>query len=862
MPIGKKIGDDLYAHLACLDEPEFASQRLRVESALHAVSGSAITPNVFKINLKTDRLSLLSYTDFDASPFPALLASWTFAQGCSDAPTFRTYSSSLNPPILHRKELLVHPSHPERQRWEQCTQSAEELGLFSDPITIGFRLNWQRLIEQKGYHLVNGAFHPIGNADGDGNDDEQAEQAALAGVQRHLTALSRNGISAPVQILLRHQLLLPGHSFFDYGCGRGSDVAALKDLGVAARGWDPYYAKDHPLCEAEVVNLGFVVNVIEDPAERVEAIRNAFNLAQRVMSIGVMIYGPESPGKPYMDGFLTSRNTFQKYFSQPEFKDYLEHVLHEEVFMVGPGLALVFKDKVSQQRFSVDRYRSKGVSARLLSANSPRLVRDPLELAERRLAKRQTLKEQKYAAAQPLLDALWRVCLDLGRYPEADEVAALPPLKEAFGSLGAALRQISDRYDLDLLRQAQATRRDDLLLFFAMQQFAHRPAFRSLEDRLQRDIKAFFGDYAQAQQQGMKLLMDAADKTAIRNACNWASENGLGYLNGQQSLLLHLSLVERLPVSLRAYVACGLIVYGAVSEVQLVKIHIDSGKLTLLQYDDFDSNALPLLAKRIKVNIGKQDFDIFEYSDPKYPKQMLAWKSRYINEDTPGFAEQQALDETLELQGILPNPEHGHFSESLIRDLEARRLMVDGLRLAESHCIPDLDSRCGQHFSYRQFIECGETQQHSRLPNLPVQAATYNALYALATQLLDPITEYFGSIRLTYGFCSPQLSKLIHARVAPKLDQHAAHELDKKGIPICSRLGAACDFIVDDENMREVADWIIANLPFDRLYFYGDDRPLHLSICPQNARAAYTMQKSTSGAVVPRPYSKNRQQSN
>ena len=62
--------------------------------------------------------------------------------------------------------------------------------------------------------------------------------------------------------------------------------------------------------------------------------------------------------------------------------------------------------------------------------------------------------------------------------------------------------------------------------------------------------------------------------------------------------------------------------------------------------------------------------------------------------------------------------------------------------------------------------------------------------------------------------------------------------------------------------MREVADWIIANLPFDRLYFYGDDRPLHLSIGPQNARAAYTMQKSTSGAVVPRPYSKNRQQSN
>ena len=33
------------------------------------------------------------------------------------------------------------------------------------------------------------------------------------------------------------------------------------------------------------------------------------------------------------------------------------------------------------------------------------------------------------------------------------------------------------------------------------------------------------------------------------------------------------------------------------------------------------------------------------------------------------------------------------------------------------------------------------------------------------------------------------------------------------------RGGASCDFIVDDEDMRQVADWIIANVPFDRLYF-------------------------------------------
>ncbi len=43
------------------------------------------------------------------------------------------------------------------------------------------------------------------------------------------------------------------------------------------------------------------------------------------------------------------------------------------------------------------------------------------------------------------------------------------------------------------------------------------------------------------------------------------------------------------------------------------------------------------------------------------------------------------------------------------------------------------------------------------------------------------------------------------------------------------RAGAACDFIVEDEDMRGVAEWIIQNLPFDRMYFYWIDRSIHIS---------------------------------
>jgi hypothetical protein len=50
------------------------------------------------------------------------------------------------------------------------------------------------------------------------------------------------------------------------------------------------------------------------------------------------------------------------------------------------------------------------------------------------------------------------------------------------------------------------------------------------------------------------------------------------------------------------------------------------------------------------------------------------------------------------------------------------------------------------------------------------------------------VIDYFGMIELTYGFCSPQLAGHIPGRIAPALDQHAAHERNAKGKVVCSRL--------------------------------------------------------------------------
>lgn len=842
--VGKRVGDELYVHISAVDRLTDLRQRAPLLEALASLAPAvAARVNVVKLNTRSSRVSLLEYAAFDDDAFPVLANSWTGSNACTGF-TQRSYVESLNPPILHRKELLVDQEHPARARWCALTAEAEKLGLFDDTRIIGFRMNWERLIAAKGYQLRCGEFVPLANADAGGH--ESTDAAADEVVHRHRTALSRNAISAPVQLLLRHGLLTREASLFDYGCGRGDDVAALTADGFVASGWDPYYAADRERVPSDVVNVGFVINVIEDPAERAEVLHRAFALARCVMSVGVMLSGAEVPGRPYRDGHITLRGTFQKYFKQSELKDYLEHALGNEAILVGPGVAFVFKDKTWEQRFVVGRYRRTDVSARLLAARprsaAPTRVRSISRRAE---------ANTEAAKLQPLLERLWRLTLELGRIPDALEVPFLPEIERMCG-LPRAVRRMSTAFDVRLLDKARTLRTEDLRLYFAMQQFGRRQRYRQLEPRVQRDIKAFFGDYASAQAAAMALLEQAADPIAVRQACHDAAVQGLGWLE-EDHLQFHVALVERLPTVLRAFVSCALLIYGDLSAVDLVKVHSRSGKVTLMQFEGFSDSPLPLMSRRVKVNVRRADYDVFEYGHA-FPKPLLYWKSRFMHEEMVGYVEQAAFDEALDGADVLGDQAYGPSAEELSKALAQRRLEVSGMRLRRSTTTPDVDTRCGARFTYRELIECGETRARLGLANIPRNPETFNALYDLAVKLLDPLVEYFGSIRLTYGFCSLELARHIKTRVAPALDQHAAHELNRSGEPICARGGAACDFIVEDEDMREVADWIIGNLPFDRLYFYGSARPIHLSYAPSELREATEMWAGPSGRLVPKRY--------
>jgi len=132
-----------------------------------------------------------------------------------------------------------------------------------------------------------------------------------------------------------------------------------------------------------------------------------------------------------------------------------------------------------------------------------------------------------------------------------------------------------------------------------------------------------------------------------------------------------------------------------------------------------------------------------------------------------------------------------------------------------------------------------------------------NALRDLCLNILVPLHNHFGGFHVTYGFTShkllSQVKKLNPTHIAPNLDQHASYEVNTKGNIICDRGGAACDiFVTGFENrMYDVANWIADNSPFDRIYLYGNDRPIHISYGPEHNRFIQVMNTNKAGKRIP-----------
>ncbi|WP_296614610.1 hypothetical protein [Sphingomonas sp.] len=139
--VGKRVRGALYVHVSALGRLP-PSEKVLVERASRLAE--EFEWSVARIE-SGDIVGLLDYPLFDTEAFPALARAALIDIGARSV-RYTDYQRSLNPLILHRKELLVADSYPGRERWAELTADLERLGLFRDHNRIGRRNAWLAML--------------------------------------------------------------------------------------------------------------------------------------------------------------------------------------------------------------------------------------------------------------------------------------------------------------------------------------------------------------------------------------------------------------------------------------------------------------------------------------------------------------------------------------------------------------------------------------------------------------------------------------------------------------------------------------------------------------------------------------------
>lgn len=623
---GKRVRGDLYLHRDAIIGLD-AERRGRLDRAV-ALAGESGW-NVARIG--TGEISLLRYEDFDEVPFPTLLESVNVKLDTSEVRR-TSYEKRRSRPILHRKELLLPSSDPRTPRFAALTRSAEEKGLFQNAKSIGSSRAWQALLDAKNLEVRGAELVERG-----------AEHVSVA---RHRTALSRRALSQPVALILRMGMLGEGHCIFDYGCGQGDDVAILQANGYEAFGWDPHFKEDGERRAAEIVNLGFVLNVIESVPERIETLRAAWSFAKRALVVAVMNRASFSEAvnwKPYKDGVLTSRGTFQRYFSQDDLRGLIEMSLNARPISLAPGIVAVFKDKELEQEVV---YRKRSAAAQYF---------DRLELSIPERTRTPMTRPEVSVLAPGAVEGIIRQALSLGRLPVAAELPEEISIELArhnispSRALAYCARTVASNESIKRIAQA---RRDDLLAHFALSLFPGAPKYSSLAPSIRLDVRTFFQSHTAMMGEARRLLFSVGDGKSVAGALQQAIDAGLAARRGPKVRFM-ASTLPRLPVLVRLLIGCGEVLDPDLGTADVFDVYPDGGRVRGIWCEDLRARA-PVMTEMTDISFGN-----LRVRRRSRVGDVLYNKGQILPPDDPDRAAQLAFDESLRAAGIVDEAGNG-----------------------------------------------------------------------------------------------------------------------------------------------------------------------------------------------------------
>tara|TARA_Y100000114_G_C11572914_1_gene237275 strand:- start:81 stop:557 length:477 start_codon:yes stop_codon:yes gene_type:complete len=145
-----------------------------------------------------------------------------------------------------------------------------------------------------------------------------------------------------------------------------------------------------------------------------------------------------------------------------------------------------------------------------------------------------------------------------------------------------------------------------------------------------------------------------------------------------------------------------------------------------------------------------------------------------------------------------------------------------------------------RNFTLQELIK-SDTAIRLGIDNNP-NADQIEKLKLLCENILQPVRDHFGRVKVTSGFRSPNLCVAIGSSVN---SQHAKAE--------------AADFEVLGTDNAELSDWINQNLSYDQLIceFYTPGEPnsgwIHCSYVPEGRRASYLWAYKSEGKTKYKP---------
>nr|WP_082694969.1 DNA phosphorothioation-associated putative methyltransferase [Mycobacterium lehmannii] len=471
-------------------------------------------------------------------------------------------------------------------------------------------------------------------------------------IARQRTAIGRSDLSMPVRHALRDGVMLLDRSVLDYGCGRGQDVQRLRRMGFEANGWDPFYAPETALGVNDVVFLNYVLNVIEDPVERRQTLETAWDLTSRALIVACRLKWELSSvtGVFLGDGLVTSRNTFQHFFSPNELRKFVEDVTGTRCVSPTPGVVYVFRK--DEDRFS---YLARGMIEDFKwtdSGDYASAVAELVSFTERR--GRPPLFEEIPDELLPVLGSLSRR-------------AMLDAIEK-----GASPERVAEGFKRSTL---------DTLLYLGTSIFNGRPSLKDLPLTVQADIKHCFRSYREACTRADRLLSKIRDDTYVRGAMR----NSPGKLTAT-ALYVHRRAVSKIPVVLRLYEYCGFVAAGRPDGWNILKLDHRGRRVSWSSYPAFDTDPHPTLDWTYGVEMTSLEASYQRFGD-RLNRPLLHRKEEFLDRDDPNYDKYSRLTAAEVRAGLYQNPTIIGLEEGWRAELERCGVQFRGHRITKKRIV-------------------------------------------------------------------------------------------------------------------------------------------------------------------------------